>query len=302
MPGSDTAAEQPEARAEPRNGTYRDWSDGSLRDASSGANPAHDPGIRPDSVRVSGIEALETEPGDPRDAGEAKQVRWTPAIRCAEPRQGDAGSPCASECAGPPVLAESGALGEPDLPQLRVTPQVVEVPVGFRGSSEVASEPAREASGSESAAHVGVETRLDLERAEGTDGDAPSNRGLEDQDVGTRGRGEERSSCSGQRASWISARRIRVSAAGAACRPGGGTTRQHGEPVRSPPFPGQLRGLQSVRSGARTRESVPGSFGRFGRIETCRTLPLGSTATSGRLPESREQSVAHALPILRVTG
>jgi hypothetical protein len=83
------------------------------------------------------------------------------------------------------MFAPRRADQEPDLTQLRVAAQVVDVPTRGTGASVVMSEPAAEPASSESAADVGVESGLESECTESAHSHSALEWRFEDEDVGT---------------------------------------------------------------------------------------------------------------------
>jgi hypothetical protein len=103
------------------------------------------------------------------------------------------------------MLAPRHTGQEPDLTQRRVATHIVDVPMKGTRAFLVMSEPPTKSAGPESAADVGIESGLKIERAENTHLDSALGQRFEDEDVGTgltRNRSGRRSA---QRTLWVSA-------------------------------------------------------------------------------------------------
>lgn len=93
---------------------------------------------------------------------EVIEVRFTVAVRDPETGQGRRGAAHPLYRASPLMLPALRIVREPDPVHLSVRPQVVDVPVGSFGHSQMVRDAAAETSGAQGAANVDVESRLKL--------------------------------------------------------------------------------------------------------------------------------------------
>ncbi len=120
------------------------------------------------------------------------QMRFTRAVRCAEPREGNDDAHHVADDGSPVMFAAATIVREPHLVETGHGPQVVDVPVMTLRSHAMPSDSRLQTAGTERTSHVDVEPRAHGHRAQSPDVDSTCPRRREDQRVGSRPRADDR--------------------------------------------------------------------------------------------------------------